>query len=269
MKNLTFLSVRLLILISLLLTNLSPVHSTGGEITPIPKVNKEFLIVAHIVTNEDSVAGITEAHILSELKVVNTYFAPIGVSFTICEFKYFYNYNYNSVNDRTQKELYTQARLDNRINMFFVEGHTEPGIAICGNATLGGINMPTTGGILILKGDCATSSTIAHELGHYFSLDHTFSPTDGLELVNGSNCATAGDGVCDTPADPYDESKSLSEYVNDACEFIYNGKDTNGDFYNPDVANVMGYYKKCRCPKFTHGQYVKMANYYLSHPVMW
>ena len=58
------------------------------------------------------------------------------------------------------------------------------------------------------------SSTWAHEMGHVFSLPHTFNnnnmssnedftepaPND-FERVDGSNCANAGDGFCDTPPD--------------------------------------------------------------------
>ncbi|MCB0569333.1 MAG: zinc-dependent metalloprotease [Phaeodactylibacter sp.] len=63
-----------------------------------------------------------------------------------------------------------------------------------------------------------TEHTWAHELGHYFSLPHTFYGWEGydfdysqaapatvngrpVELADGSNCAYAGDGFCDTPAD--------------------------------------------------------------------
>lgn len=63
------------------------------------------------------------------------------------------------------------------------------------------------------------SHTWAHELGHFFSLPHTFSGWEGtdyentmevpfflengreVEFKDSSNCAEAGDGFCDTPAD--------------------------------------------------------------------
>jgi hypothetical protein len=77
------------------------------------------------------------------------------------------------------------------------------------------------GGAIVLKNSCTTkpSHTWAHEAGHYFSLPHVFvgwegqnintqlpAPavtTDGteVELADSSNCATAADGFCDTPAD--------------------------------------------------------------------
>jgi hypothetical protein len=105
-------------------------------------------------------------------------------------------------------------------------------------------------------------------LGHYFDLDHTFSG-EGIELANGSNCSTAGDGICDTPADPYVDTEPVSDYVDGNCIFISKKKDVNGQFYDPDVSNIMGYYQQCRCLKFTHDQYAKMANHYLSNPTAW
>jgi choice-of-anchor C domain-containing protein len=50
---------------------------------------------------------------------------------------------------------------------------------------------------------------LAHEFGHYFSLTHTFETGFfGVELQGvcqavAPNCASAGDLVCDTPADPF------------------------------------------------------------------
>ncbi|WP_353085034.1 zinc-dependent metalloprotease [Flavobacterium sp.] len=75
--------------------------------------------------------------------------------------------------------------------------------------------------------------TLTHELGHFFNLDHTFKACDG------SNCATSGDKVCDTPSadTPYyncDPSGSVStncgttqltmnymDYVEDSCMYMF------------------------------------------------
>lgn len=70
-------------------------------------------------------------------------------------------------------------------------------------------------GIACLGGN---SSTWTHELGHFFTLPHTFLGWEGrdydpntptptrvgsrnVERVNGSNCNVSGDGFCDTPPD--------------------------------------------------------------------
>jgi hypothetical protein len=74
--------------------------------------------------------------------------------------------------------------------------------------------------------------TLTHELGHFFNLNHTFDGCDG------SNCATSGDFVCDTPAldtENYDcpsagdvfgctdfaLTMNYMDYVNDACMYMF------------------------------------------------
>jgi PKD repeat protein len=48
-----------------------------------------------------------------------------------------------------------------------------------------------------LKPNTALNRTFSHEVGHYFSLYHTFHMTD--DCNSESNCNTQGDRVCDTP----------------------------------------------------------------------
>ena len=69
--------------------------------------------------------------------------------------------------------------------------------------------------IIILNGKCLTSA-LPHEVGHYFNLFHTFEIIFDLECPDGSNCNTAGDLICDTPAEP--ESGSLNFDATD-CHF--------------------------------------------------
>lgn len=79
------------------------------------------------------------------------------------------------------------------------------------------------------------TSVIIHEMGHYFGLPHTHN-FPGSELVDGSNCQTAGDGFCDTPADP-----NINGKVDGNCEYIGEEKDANGHFYLPPTNNYMSY----------------------------
>ncbi len=91
------------------------------------------------------------------------------------------------------------------------------------------------------------STTIVHEMGHFFSLYHTHGKSNcGTtdELVTrgkGKNCNSKGDEICDTPADPnlYRECK-YSE-VDILCKYIGVRKDRNGDLFKPDTKNIMSY----------------------------
>jgi hypothetical protein len=85
-------------------------------------------------------------------------------------------------------------------------------------------------------------STIAHELGHYFHLYHTQDKVGGTECPDGSNCASAGDKICDTAAAP----RLDQDNVDEQCQ--YTGNETAcGDPYDPDICNHMSYAPKpCR-----------------------
>ncbi len=78
------------------------------------------------------------------------------------------------------------------------------------------------------------SNELAHELLHVIGrVQHTFEGFD--ELVDGSNCDSAGDGFCDTPADPglVEENPQGCVWTAD-CEAIC-GVDANGDVYAPQA----------------------------------
>lgn len=83
-------------------------------------------------------------------------------------------------------------------------------------------------------GPNSAGTEIAHELLHVIGrMQHTFDGFD--ELVDGSNCETAGDGFCDTPADP-----GLLEENPQGCVWTAEcvpecGVDANGDRYAPDA----------------------------------
>jgi len=101
------------------------------------------------------------------------------------------------------------------------------------------------GDYVVIANSCAGpyNSTVAHELGHYFDLPHTFygwenrartaAPRATDERANGSNCATAGDRFCDTPADFISERWS--------CPYRDTKLDFTGQPYNVDGTLFMSY----------------------------
>jgi hypothetical protein len=255
------------LILFLIFNNVKITHAftNADSIKPLVKVNKEFLIVAHIVLDSLKNPNVTEAAINNVITQVNTVFKPIGVSFKICVFTYIQNFNYNDlVSGKVNKnELDPLYRLTHKINMYFVEN---PDPVACGYASLGGI--AEYGNVVIGKG-CISVQVISHELGHFFGLKHTFDNAIP-ELVNGSNCKTAGDGFCDTPADPFVLGDVASNYIDlSTCKFTSELKDANGQYYNPDVSNIMSYYGRCICLTFSVEQYNSMANYYNSHLGTW
>jgi hypothetical protein len=203
---------------------------------------------------------------------VNIDFKPICVSFEICEFRYHDNFQYDEHRQDTEwSEMQVLYHVDNLINIYYVNTIIDP-TGACGYAGLNGIGVLNSNGIVIQKsGNCAGggSKTHSHEMGHYFGLPHTFMDIPTTELVDGSNCISTADNICDTPADPFVNGNLIPDYVDGNCRFIFKGKDANDEYYDPLVANIMSYYPDaCGC-SFTRDQYRKMANTYLSNPGMW
>jgi Secretion system C-terminal sorting domain/Pregnancy-associated plasma protein-A len=138
-----------------------------------------------------------------------------------------------------------------------------------------------------------SSSTIEHEVGHFFSLPHTFNgfecspftPTsakpcapksvdcnwrlfaveNAVRTGNDANCSTAGDGFCDTPPDYNFGFTNGTDWNNPNNPCAYNGiaKDPTCIALNPDETNLMGYYTKCSS-KFSTGQVSAMKSDYLN-----
>ncbi len=114
-------------------------------------------------------------------------------------------------------------------------------------------------------------NTLAHEIGHYFSLMHPhfgwdrepwdanihgnpvlITRTDGVrvELVDGSNCDESGDFICDTPPD-----YNFGFGWNQSCPtFNLDVMDRNGDTIRPMQNNFMSYFLGCVDYTFTSEQ---------------
>ena len=233
---------------------------------PLPCLNRNFSIVVHIAKDSFGLTNITEAAITAKIEAIEPLFEDICVTFEICEFRYIENFQYDDLELASPfdwDQLQIDHHANSRINMFFVTNVSAGGSF----ATIGGIGQVNSGGLVILKTD--GWDKIAHEMGHYFGLFDTNegSLTANPELVDGSNCATAGDLICDTPADPYYPDPFIT-WVDFNNEFIYMGQDANGDYFIPHVENVMSQYPGT-C-EFTYQQYLRMANTYLvSNPKMW
>ncbi len=235
------------------ITSLSAQQYTFQHET-LPCLNKKFTIVAHIFPDSLGSYGVGEQAIKDAVSGMNVFFQPIMVSFEVCEFRYHPNFEHDTINSDNEKTaIMTKYHADKRINFYFLSvlGGSEPA-----GFAAGSIGDASGSGIFINKTLGVTSGTFAHEMGHFCSLAHTFEG-NGAELVDGSNCATEGDQICDTPADPFTPGAPMEDFVEN-CRFISLLQDANGEYYNPDLGNIMSYYQ-CNTCGFTWMQLDRMA----------
>ncbi len=203
-------------------------------------------IRAHIVCKDDGSGYYFLTYLFTAICQLNTRYLPTGFHFYLDGNVDYINstsfYNDGSSSNPVAVSLMQSHNVANKLNIYFVQ--SSPGL--CGYYT------PATDNVVIV-GSCGlpNGTTITHEVGHYFSLPHTFNRWENVytscgvagsatapsatnrEKVNGTNCSTKGDKFCDTPPDynPYRWS----------CPNTCVNLDPNGDTVKPDQTLYMSY----------------------------
>jgi hypothetical protein len=212
-------------------------------------------------TNQSIVAASVE-NILDMMCRLNESYEDSNIQFYIYGgIKFIYNDSYYD-NPGTASALISNSyREISAVDVLIGKNADTPGGGL--GVTLGHYN-PNKDWVVIKTSEVNYSSeTFPHELGHYLSLNHphngwdadpwdsnvhgnpvtiTSSPSNPsvpVELANGSNCETAGDFLCDTPAD-----YNLGFGWNN-CNYTGGATDANGDLLDPDENNYMGYFLEC------------------------
>ncbi len=214
-----------------------------------------------IVNRNDGTGGIPEERIFESLCLTNRLFASLEIQFYINDV--FIELNSTSIfsqstnNSGFVQALYDQNKVTNAINVFV------GGELASGNSAYysGGSDVIYMDKMYINNKDVI----LAHELGHFFSLRHTFwgweqtdydinnaTPTavfigntsHEVEYVDRNlNCAEAADLICDTPAD----------YIRDwggGCNYLGGAVDPIGVLLDPDERNLMAYYSFASCDQY-------------------
>jgi hypothetical protein len=205
----------------------------------------------HLVGNENGAGFANAAEAVKMLCKLNTDFADQNIMFYLASpVNYIYdNTIYADAYDWGAQSIMGSYKVNNTLNIF-VNGNTSRPVA--------GYYTPWQDFVFIQNGYAnGTSTTITHELGHFFTLPHTFYGWEGVDarvdyngqsvptVINGApveyvvrsggnaNCNNAADGFCDTPAD----------YISQRffCPVTANVKDPAGDFIAPDASMYMSY----------------------------
>ena len=201
----------------------------------------------HVVRESDGSSGLFPNDISDIMNIVNSYYSNANIQFYNCDSINFIDnssfFNFSSYYEDILCETYD---VKNVVNIYYFNTVTSrAGNGLCGYTFF----PPSVDRIMMDNGCALNGSTLSHEFGHYFSLKHTHGGSIA-ELVNGSNCTTGGDELCDTPADP-----NLSGVVNTLCEYTDTITDINGDYYKPDTSNIMSYSRKACRTTFSLQQY--------------
>ena len=168
---------------------------------------------------------------------------------------------YVSTNINTTYLLGLMWDVDKYINVFYLNEFA-PGL--CGAYSSGS-------DMIRMANRCISESLLAHELGHYLDLKHTF--LIGEDCSN-EDCTKQGDLVCDTPPKFAPSTAVLEGFEYQPCLYPANTCDTDeqdtsthnpyrsiilggvGDQEDPN-SNIMGYAGTCR-NNFTQGQAIRM-----------
>lgn len=228
-------------------------------VSQIPNANKAtagvdtIALSLHVVGKSDGTGYISPDDLLKDICELNQKYAAVGFHFAVkWPIRYINETNYYVHQYQGGLAMMQQNNVAGTVNLYFV---SDPS----GNC---GYYNPAGDAVALAK-SCSRpgNSTIAHEVGHLFTLPHTFygweggvTPANPEKVTRGAgaNCNTAGDGFCDTPAD------YLSDRWN--CPYTGNKVDQNGDPYNPDGTNYMSYSDDACTNHFSPQQIAKMNN---------
>lgn len=214
-------------------------------------------IKAHIVRTTNHNGGLSETSVIKAIENLNEIYADAFMKFYLFdEINYLDSDELSNFKKGNEQTLIGTNYVPNTINVYFIEAiENSFGESICGY-------VEEKNNIIIMKNSCAVNdSSLAHEMGHFFSLLHTHGPSNSrltTELVDGSNCDTDGDGICDTPADPTLSNNT----IDDSCNYSGNMKDSHGNFFKPDTRNIMSYSRKSCRNYFSEQQFSRIYGYY-------
>ena len=217
-------------------------------------------VKAYIVRNSDGSGGLDMNDLNHAISNLNEIYKDAYLEFFLCDgVQYIDDDNLCHFKKGNEKDIIESNYVPGLLNLYFTDYiENESSEAICGYSDNVGRN-----DFVVMRNSCATNaSSLPHEIGHFFSLLHTHGADNNgtTELVDGSNCDTDGDGICDTPADP---TLSYSS-VDDSCNYTGSAIDANGDAYHPDTRNMMSYSRKeCR-QYFSEQQLARMYAFYMT-----
>ncbi|MBK8967798.1 MAG: T9SS type A sorting domain-containing protein [Saprospiraceae bacterium] len=257
-----------------LLANIETANAGGvtdrGAVQYVP-------VYFHLVGDANGEGKVKERLVLDQLCALNEAFSTADIRFYLRAHptqNTIFNYSINATNVYSNQDSWftmQSNRHPNALNVYIVDeavsSNNSPGI------TLAYYNIPRDW--VVSRKDqisgASSNSTLPHEVGHFFSLAHTFlgwesNPFDSTdptwpiapsispggvptERMSGSNCSTAADKICDTPPD-----YNFGLFDNDDCNYDGGAKDPSNVDVVPMENNMMSYFNNCSAYVFTTQQ---------------
>ncbi|MCZ7558281.1 MAG: M43 family zinc metalloprotease [Bacteroidia bacterium] len=236
----------------------------GGPLSIDPGCLVGLNVVLHILRGPQGEGGITTNEALASFEYLNDVFSAYNITFVHLDDQNpvrvhnLPNYSYWPLPEYAGLTVSGWYREANAINIYYVDGASNEGWL--------GFTTSRSAADMFIRTGYQTLYPMIHEMGHCFGLRHTHGdPSSHDELVTrgpGANCATAGDMLCDTPAEPWNNDGGIRTYVNMSCEYTGTFKDANDEYYTPDTHNYMSYTNIHDCyTHFSAGQVALMRSY--------
>ena len=237
-----------------------------GDLSLRTTTSASLPVQFHIIRTTSGGTSVTQGTLNQAMVIMNNYFQYAGIQFFQCAAPAFIDdSNLTDYYISQQKQLVARSFTKNVINIYCV--NTIEGGGVGGYTYLPGTGQPD---LIVMDDGLLLNATLTHEMGHFFGLLHTHGSSNcpaqlpgTNELVDGSNCISGGDYICDTPADPGLLGAGCQEYqVNTNCEYVGVSRDAKGAAFRPDVNNVMSYSRASCRNRLTPGQYARINAIY-------
>lgn len=211
----------------------------------IVQADYRLKIYVHVIRNSDGTGGFSNNEVEEILGYLDAGFNPHQIYFDWDE-------EIDFIDDDI-RAIYGPGFFYDEKDIFSVNNHSDgidiylyPGTTLAGAGRANGIGESSEFWVssTLEQQSAAKTFATAHEMGHVLNLWHTHhgcEESGDWELIDGSNCATAGDFVCDTPADPLISSLDINPSTCEWFPYDLCYPPENIASYKPDTKNIMSY----------------------------